>query len=44
MIAVRNTEYHRLKKIVSEVDPQAFLIVLETSEITGNGFKPMIED
>lgn len=39
--AVRKSQFHRLKTIVYEVDPSAFIIVTEASEIFGEGFKQM---
>lgn len=38
MVAVRQNEYYRLKKIISEVDPMAFVIVTGATEIQGKGF------
>ena len=39
MTAVRTSQFYKLKKIVKTVDPMAFLIVSEASEIAGQGFK-----
>ena len=41
LVAVRLQQYHRLKEIVHEEDPQAFLIVTDSSEVLGEGFKPI---
>ena len=41
LVAVRLQQYHRLKEIVHEEDPQAFLIVTDSSEELGEGFKPI---
>ena len=38
MIAVRQNEAFKLKKIVLRIDPKAFLILLDSSEIWGKGF------
>lgn len=38
---IRAREYHNLKSIVAEIDPNAFLVVQEASQILGEGFKPM---
>ncbi len=37
--AVRNHEYHHLQKLVHKVDPRAFMIISEASQILGEGFK-----
>lgn len=39
MTAVRPSQFHKLKKVVKTVDPMAFVIVSEASEIAGQGFK-----
>lgn len=41
LVAVRLQQYHRLKEIVHGEDPQAFLIVTDSSEVLGEGFKPI---
>lgn len=41
LCAVRNQQYFRIKKIVTEIDPEAFLIVTEANEILGYGFNPL---
>lgn len=38
MVAVRQNEYYRLKKLVQSVDPSAFMIVTAANEIVGKGF------
>lgn len=43
MCAVRNHEYHTLQKIVHKVDPRAFMVISEASEILGEGFKEVNE-
>ena len=37
-IVVRLTQVSRVKTIVSHHDPQAFMIVSDTSEVSGKGF------
>ncbi len=39
--AVRNNEWHRVKKLVYDIDPTAFIIVSDTAEVSGEGFKPI---
>lgn len=39
MIAVRRTQYFQLKRIVHDIDPKAFIIVTDSSEVIGQGFK-----
>lgn len=39
MCAVSNSQFPELKKIVYSIDPKAFIIVSETAEIVGEGFK-----
>lgn len=41
MVAVRQNEYYRIKKIIHQIDPNAFMIVTPASEIVGAGFKPL---
>ena len=38
MVAVRQNEYYRIKKIISSTDPAAFVIVTSATEIMGKGF------
>lgn len=39
--AVRKNQFYRLKRLVHEADPKAFVIVAEAGEIMGEGFKPI---
>ncbi|WP_312640586.1 YitT family protein [Hydrogenoanaerobacterium sp.] len=39
--AVRKNQFHKLKNMVYDVDPRAFIIVAEAGEIMGEGFKPI---
>lgn len=41
LCVLRLQEYHQLKTLVHEVDPDAFLVVSETAQILGEGFKPI---
>lgn len=40
MCACSNKEMHMVQKAVKEVDPQAFLVTMESNEVRGEGFKP----
>ncbi len=42
MVAVRQTEYYRLRRIIREVDPDAFVIMTSASEIVGEGFEELV--
>ena len=37
--ACSNKEMYQIQKIVKKVDPQSFLIVLESKEVHGEGFR-----
>ncbi len=39
LCAVRKNQFYRVKSIVYSIDPDAFLIVTETGEVIGEGFK-----
>jgi uncharacterized membrane-anchored protein YitT (DUF2179 family) len=39
LCAVRQNEYHHLKRVIKEIDPNAFLIVTTATEVVGEGFK-----
>lgn len=41
--AVRNSQFPQLKTLVLQMDPQAFVIVMEASEVLGEGFKRLDE-
>lgn len=43
MCVVRKAQYFELKRIVHDVDPSAFMVALEASEIVGEGFKNIAE-
>ena len=40
MCACSNKEMHKVQKAVKEVDNRAFLIMMESNEVRGEGFKP----
>lgn len=44
MCAVSNNEVYQLRSTVRSVDPAAFMIVCEASEVLGLGFKPIEQD
>ena len=44
MVALRMQEYVKLKRIVRETDPAAFMIVSEAGEILGEGFRDNSQD
>lgn len=41
LCALRTNEYHQVKKIIRRIDPDAFIITADSSEIMGEGFKPV---
>ena len=43
LCALRRNEYHAVQKIVLELDPEAFMIVADSSEVRGEGFKALDE-
>lgn len=40
--AIGKNEYANVKKMIHQVDPNAFVIITDASEVIGNGFKSMI--
>ena len=44
LCTVRKSEFVRLKNIISDCDPNAFVVVNETSEVLGLGFKGFSDD
>ena len=40
MCACSNKQMHMVQKAVKEVDEEAFLVILESSEVRGKGFRP----
>ncbi len=43
LCTVRKSQFQRLRKIVYEADPGAFLMATEASEVLGDGFKALSE-
>lgn len=43
LCAVRRTEIYTLKRLVAEVDPCAFVLLLTADEVLGSGFHPFVE-
>ncbi len=41
---VSRNEYQMLKDYIREIDPRAFVTVIDANEILGNGFKPLKEE
>ena len=41
LCAVRSSQYYQLEEIVKGEDPDAFTILLEAGQITGEGFRPI---
>ena len=41
MCAVRKHEVFRLKKIIIQIDPTAFVIVGDVGQVMGNGFNSL---
>ncbi len=41
LCACRSREVVRLKKLICEIDPQAFCVVTQASEVLGEGFEPL---
>jgi uncharacterized membrane-anchored protein YitT (DUF2179 family) len=41
---VSRREVHILKDFIEEVDPNAFITVIDANEILGHGFKPLGEE
>lgn len=44
MCACNNKEMYTIKKMVRDIDPQAFTIIMESNEVVGEGFKEEIKD
>ena len=43
LCTVRKSEFVRLKRIIGQCDPNAFVMVNETTEVLGLGFKGFAE-
>ena len=44
MCACNNKQMYTIKKMVHNIDPQAFTIIMESNEVVGEGFKEEIKD
>jgi uncharacterized membrane-anchored protein YitT (DUF2179 family) len=44
MCALRKNEYHKVKRLVRSIDPNAFIIAAESYEVMGEGFKTSVDD
>lgn len=44
MCVIRAQEYSKIKRIIYEQDPKAFIIVSETSQVMGEGFKQIADE
>lgn len=43
MCACNNKQMYTIKKMVREIDPQAFTIIMESNEVVGEGFKEEVQ-
>ena len=41
LCVVRKPQFYQLKKFVAAIDPKAFVIITEATQIIGAGFKPI---
>ena len=39
MCACNNKQMYTIKRMVKEIDPKAFTIIMESNEVVGEGFK-----
>ena len=39
LCACKNKEMYGIRKVVKEIDPKAFIIIVESNEVLGEGFK-----
>ena len=44
MCACNNKQMYTIKKMVRQIDPQAFTIIMESNEVVGEGFKEEISE
>jgi uncharacterized membrane-anchored protein YitT (DUF2179 family) len=44
MVALTVTELPQLKALITELDPNAFVVVSPAQEVLGRGFQPLTED
>lgn len=43
LCALRNNEFYKIKRLVNQIDPSAFLIVTNAGEVLGEGFQSISE-
>lgn len=43
LCALRNNEFYKIKRLVNQIDPNAFLIVTNAGEVLGEGFQSISE-
>ncbi|NMB30310.1 MAG: DUF2179 domain-containing protein, partial [Clostridiales bacterium] len=41
LCAVAKNQYYRVRRIVTEIDPKAFIIITSAAEVLGEGFVPL---
>ena len=39
MCACNNKQMYTIRKLVKEIDPDAFTVIMESNEVVGEGFK-----
>ena len=44
MCACNNKQMYTIKKMVRQIDPQAFTVIMDSNEVVGEGFKEEISD
>ncbi len=44
LCAVRAAQYYQVEEIIKSIDPDAFTILMEANQITGEGFRPITAD
>ena len=40
LCACNNKQMYGIRSVVKELDPNAFIIIMESNEVLGEGFKP----
>ncbi|MEG1631623.1 MAG: YitT family protein [Hydrogenoanaerobacterium sp.] len=43
LTVIKRQQLNQLRRVLEQIDPQAFLIVSETTEVVGYGWKPLID-
>lgn len=44
LTVIKRQQLNQLRRVLEQIDPQAFLIVSETTEVVGYGWKPLLQD